>query len=85
MLAAIAGFGLMAQDTNPKPMLRTEMSTQVRFGIKAGVNLATLEIDDDSPSNDVETNNKTSFHGGVFVNIPLAGMFRFQPELLFEK
>jgi hypothetical protein len=83
MLAIVASFGVMAQDTEQRPM-RTEMSTQIRFGVKAGVNLATLEIDDDSPSNDVETNNKTSFHGGVFVNIPLAGMFRFQPELLFS-
>ncbi len=80
MLAAIASFGVMAQDTG-QPM-RTEMSTAVRFGVKAGVNLATLEIDDDSPTNEVETNNKTSFHGGFFVNVPIGGMFRFQPELL---
>jgi hypothetical protein len=87
-LAFMSSFAVMAQDTGMDPdkahkPMRTEMSTDVRFGIKAGVNLATFEIDDDDVA-DFETNNKTSFHAGVFVNIPLGGTLRFQPELVYS-
>lgn len=69
--------------SSARPMLTTPMATKVRFGIKAGVNLATLEIDDDDNPN-MNTNLKTSFHGGVFVNVPLSSAFSVQPELLFS-
>ncbi len=81
ILAAIASLGVMAQDTG-QPM-RTEMATQVRFGLRAGVNLASLEIDDDNATTNYNTNSKTSFHLGAFVNVPFGGMFRFQPELSY--
>jgi hypothetical protein len=80
LLVCSAGFISFAQD---QPQLTTPMSTQTRFGIKGGVNLATLEIDDESTPN-MNTNMKTSFHGSVFVNIPLSSSFRFQPELMFS-
>ncbi|MBD0331114.1 MAG: PorT family protein [Chitinophagaceae bacterium] len=79
-LAVFAGLIVLAQE----PKLKTDMAVQPRFGLRAGVNLATLEIDDDSQSN-INTNNKTTFHGGVFVNIPVGGMFRFQPELSYSR
>lgn len=87
-LAFVSGFGFVnAQNTDPndahKPV-RTEMAVTPRFGIKGGVNLATMEIDDDSNTNPLNTNNKTSFHGGLFVNIPLGGALRFQPELVYS-
>jgi hypothetical protein len=82
MLAIIASYGVMAQDTGQKPM-RTEMSTQTRFGLRAGVNLASLELDDDNNATDYSTNSKTSFQAGVFVNVPIGGMFRFQPEVSY--
>jgi hypothetical protein len=89
-LAFISCFAVMAQTpigTDPnmgtKPM-RTEMSTATRFGIRAGVNLATLEIDDDSQTNPLNTNNKTSFHAGLFVNVPIGGGLHFQPELIYS-
>jgi hypothetical protein len=82
MLAVIASFGVMAQDTDPKPM-RTEMSTQPRFGLRAGVNLASLEIDDENTTTTYNTNSKTTFHLGAFVNVPIGGMFRFQPEISY--
>ena len=66
-----------------QPQLITPMSVETRFGIKGGVNLATLEIDDESTP-DMNTNMKTAFHGGVFVNIPLSSNFRFQPEVLYS-
>lgn len=85
-LAFISALAVNAQqdpDKAHKP-LRTDMSTQPRFGLKAGVNLATLEIDDDSQSNPYNTNNKTGFHGGVFVNLPLGGALALQPEAVFS-
>jgi hypothetical protein len=88
-LAVAASFAGMAQmgDTNPnkahKP-LRTEMSTQPRFGLRAGVNLAKLEIDDDSQNADYDSQNKTGFFGGLFVNLPLGSSFAIQPEVNFS-
>ena len=66
-----------------EPQLTTPMEVKPRFGIKGGVNLASLEIDDDTPATNFNTNSKTSFHVGVYGNIPLSDMFRFQPELLY--
>ena len=88
-LAFMSCFAVMAQDpigTNPnkahKP-LRTDMSTATRFGVRAGVNLASLELDDDYNGTTYNTNSKTSFHAGVFVNVPLGGTLRLQPELSY--
>ena len=85
-LAALTSLAVMAQNTDDKAHkpLRTEMSTETRFGIKGGVNLASLEVDDDFAGEEFDLNNKTSFHGGLFVNIPLGDVLRFQPELLYS-
>ncbi|MFN2458825.1 MAG: porin family protein [Chitinophagaceae bacterium] len=80
-LTVLIGLGVFAQD---QPVLRTEMAVTPRFGIKAGVNMPTLEIDDDSQTNPLNTNMKTSFNAGVFVNVPLGGNLRFQPELVYN-
>lgn len=80
MLMCAAGIISFAQND---PQLTTPMEVKTRFGIKGGVNLATLEIDDESTPN-MNTNMKTSFHGSAFVNIPLASSFRFQPEIMFS-
>lgn len=63
-----------------QPELTTPMAVKTRFGIRGGVNLATLEIDDQSSPN-MNTNMKTSFHGGLFVNVPFSTNLRFQPEV----
>jgi len=86
-LAMATGWASMAQvTTNPndahKP-LRTEMSTEPRFGLRGGVSLSSLEIDDDYNNTDYNTNSKTSFHLGAFVNIPLGRIFRIQPEISY--
>jgi hypothetical protein len=65
--------------------LRTPMEVKTRFGIKGGVNLASLDVDDDNNVTNFNTNNKTTFHAGAFVNIPIGGMFRVQPELLYSR
>src|SRR5215212_11263052 len=80
MLVCAAGIMAYAQS---EPQLVTPMAVKTRFGIKGGVNLATLEIDDQSTPN-MNTNMKTSFYGGVFANIPISSMFRFQPEVLYS-
>ncbi|MEO6641172.1 MAG: porin family protein [Chitinophagaceae bacterium] len=92
LLALLLSSGsiLFAQDQpmgsmSPTPQLRTKMETATRFGIKGGVNLAKLRINDDAnASNSINTNLKTSFNGGLFVNIPLTSMLRFQPEILYN-
>ena len=79
-LALSTSLAVFAQNDKPA---RTAMSVQPRFGIKGGVNLASLEIDDDTPTTNFNTNSKTSFHVGVYANLPIGGMFKLQPELLY--
>jgi predicted small secreted protein len=62
--------------------LRTPMSKAVRFGVQAGVNMA--KFNDNNYSYDLNTNTKTGFHFGAFVNIPLGGPLRFQPGILYN-
>jgi hypothetical protein len=50
---------------------------QTAFGIKAGLNLSTLNLKDPAES----YNSKTGFHGGFFVR-ERVGNLAFQPELL---
>lgn len=50
----------------------------IRFGIKGGLNISTIT------GEDVENiDARTSFHGGILVDIPIAEKFSFQPELLY--
>ena len=53
--------------------------TTTQFGVKGGVNLATVRGDDIG-----EKNQLTSFHLGLFMEIPLSGRFSFQPEVLYS-
>jgi len=74
-------LALFAQNTTNTT---TTTTGNVHFGLKGGVNLATLELDDDTPSTEFNTNLKTSFNLGAFVNLPLGGIFRLQPEVVFS-
>ena len=83
-LALASGLAVFAQEQDHKP-LRTPMETKTRFGMRGGVSLANLEVDDDNATGNVpNTNTKTSFVGGFFANIPVGGMFRVQPELVWS-
>lgn len=93
-LALATSFALFAQgdpvigtpNRDHKP-LRTEMEVKTRFGIKAGVNMAKFNVNEDNytpTSSAPEGSYKTSYNAGVFVNIPVGGNFRFQPELLLS-
>ena len=52
-------------------MMAIGASAQVRFGVKAGVGVNTLHIE--NPSSNFDTDNRTGFTGGVMmeVNLPL--------------
>jgi hypothetical protein len=83
VLALCTGAAVFAQDNQPQ--LRTPMSKVTRFGIRGGVNLADLTAKEvPSGSNFTEAQSKTAFNGGFFVNIPIGGMLRFQPEISYS-
>lgn len=50
-----------------------------QIGVKGGLNLSTLSID-----NNNDKNLKAGFHAGVFTKIPLTESFAIQPELLYS-
>ena len=54
------------------------MNAQVKYGAKAGLNIATL-------NGDVEgAKSLVGFHVGGFAQIPLAAKFTFQPEVVYS-
>ena len=54
-------------------------SQNLQFGVKAGVNFATLSGDTSG------LNFITSIHGGVLVEVPISELFSVQPELLYSE
>jgi hypothetical protein len=75
--------GMMMGQTGT-PRLRTPMAVQTRFGLKGGVNLASLSAKEFTATANPSTNNKTGYHVGAFVNIPLSATTRLQPELVLS-
>jgi Outer membrane protein beta-barrel domain len=57
-------------------------SAQVQFGVKAGVNVANLNLSG-GPSGFV-FNTKTDFNGGIFVSVPLFSSCSLQPEVMYS-
>ncbi len=51
------------------------------FGVKAGVNIYTLNGDDYEESG---YKNQIGLHGGIFYQIPVATLFSVQPELMYS-
>ena len=83
VVALCAGCASFSQNTQPQ--LRTPMAVTTRFGVRAGVNLADLTAKNlPSGSAFTEAQSRTAYVVGAFANIPLAGMFRFQPEADFS-
>lgn len=60
--------------------LSAAQSQELRFGIKAGLNVATIGGDDYYDDLDP----RLSFHIGGLVEIPLARRFSLQPEILYS-
>lgn len=52
------------------------------FGLKTGLNVSSLSVDDDDES--LETKYKTGFVLGAFVKIPVSNNFSIQPEFLYS-
>ena len=52
---------------------------EVKFGVKAGLNLASISRDDTE-----DLDGRTSFHIGGVVEIKITDKFSFQPELLYS-
>lgn len=53
--------------------------TTAQFGVKGGVNLSNITSDDFGDSDQL-----TSFHLGLFLEIPISERFSFQPEVLYS-
>ncbi|HMC01286.1 MAG TPA: porin family protein, partial [Flavobacteriaceae bacterium] len=54
-------------------------SSETEFGIKGGLNSASIQGDDIG-----DTESRTSFNLGFLVEIPISEKFSFQPELLYS-
>ncbi|WP_044404482.1 porin family protein [Lacinutrix sp. Hel_I_90] len=57
----------------------TVNAQEVKFGVKAGVNLASLSGDDTD-----DLDGRTSFHVGGVAEIMISEKFSFQPELMYS-
>ena len=57
-------------------------SAQIQFGVKAGVNLASLSLSNDNSG--ASLSNKTDFNAGALLSIPLVSSFHLQPEAMYS-
>lgn len=73
-IAAVA----LALTALPAGLLAQESGTSMQLGLKAGLNLATLNTDGDTPG------RRTAFIGGAHLTVPLGSQFYIQPELLYS-
>lgn len=64
---AVMAFGVAAQ----------AQSEDMKFGVKAGLNLTNF-------TGDADTDGATSFYVGGLVDLPVSGNFHVQPELLYS-
>lgn len=66
--------------------LATNQAQELKFGVKAGLNIANIGGDlgnfDFDETNDFEA--RTSFHVGGLVEIPISEKFAIQPEVLYS-
>ncbi len=71
VMGLLAAGQVHAQNDSPGPS----------FGIKGGLNLANLFVNDAN----IEDNNwKVGYHAGLFLKAPLTNMFSVQPEVLYS-
>lgn len=60
--------------------LSNAQSTNVQYGLKAGLNVSGLTGEDAGP-----THNLNSWYAGAQVTLPFSKVFAFQPELIYSK
>lgn len=78
IFAAVLLYGI-TQFSNAQTTTTTSTTSGISFGIKGGVNFATVAGDDfDSPD------SRTSFHVGVLAELPIAEGFSIQAEALYS-
>ncbi|OUL64053.1 hypothetical protein B8T70_01965 [Flavobacterium sp. AJR] len=56
-------------------------SQKVKLGVKAGLNIASLNFDE----SELNSSSKTGFTGGIMVEVPISKNFSLQPELLYSQ
>jgi hypothetical protein len=76
MKKLILGLAITASSLSFAQEKDKTASSPVRFGIKAGLNVASVNSDD--------AKAKAGIYGGFFANIPVASSFSVQPELLYN-
>jgi len=57
----------------------TTQAQDVNFGVKAGLNLANINAEDD------DFESRKSFHAGIFVEFGISEKFSVQPELVYSR
>lgn len=63
-----------------------EVEEAITFGIKGGLNVSNQSIDYKATDQfKVNSSATTSFHFGIFSNIPFSENFSFQPEVLYSR
>ena len=80
---AFAGFAQMGSTSGGGGM-----SKKLGWGIDVGVNLAKFDLDEKefaNPSLVPSVKNKTSFHAGAFLDIPLGGMISLKPSIMYSR
>lgn len=65
-------------------MALSSVRSQVQFGVKAGVNIATLTLSSDLSGSGESLSSKTDFNAGVLASIPLFNSFTLQPEINYS-
>lgn len=75
-IAVLSTSLAFAQTTTPK-----SSSSDVRFGVKAGMNVSSLSKD----AGLEDQKSKIGFNAGVFATIPVAESFSIQPEVLYNQ
>ncbi|WP_144283722.1 porin family protein [Chryseobacterium echinoideorum] len=78
-IAVLSTSLAFAQTTTTTTTTRT--MSDVRFGIKGGMNVSSLSKDGSLE----DQGSKIGFNAGVFANIPVAESFSIQPELLYSQ
>jgi hypothetical protein len=83
MLALSLGTLITGTATAQQQQTDAENSLSTKFGLKAGVNLSNLYVDEDLESLDDEK-TKVGFNAGMFLKVPIVRGFSLQPELLYS-
>lgn len=82
LIAAMAvSFGVLFAGSASAQEQQTaaESSLKAKFGVKAGLNLSNMYVDDVK-----DENVKAGFNAGVFAKLPVARGFSIQPELIYS-